>query len=734
MGSNITRRTFSKKAVAAVAWLGAAWRRSGIADDSGMANKRIDRQALVSRHNVLLTAPDILSPLSVGNGEFAFTADVTGLQTFAGEYRNGMPLATMAQWGFHTAPNPQGFSVEKFPLTYLDTSGRRVGYLYYEDGKSPKDLGQAADYLYGNPSRLNLGRIGMVLRRSDGREVQLSDLTDVRQELSLWTGCLSSYFAIDGQPVRVLTACDPHNAQLAVRITSSLISSGQLSVLLAFPYASTAFGGDGADWNHPDAHQTVLTRTAANRADFARTLDRDRYCAAMEWNSDATLSERGPHEFNLCGGPNSAALQFTIAFALSAVPPKLPDIDRVVSSAETMWIDFWSTGAAIDLSQSKDPRWRELERRIVLSQYLTRIQSAGSLPPQETGLTCNSWFGKFHLEMHWWHAAHFALWGRHDLLERSLPFYKRILPKAQAQAKKQGYQGARWPKCVGPAGDPAPTYLECFLIWQQPHPVFYAELCYRASRSTVTLTKYRDLVFESAAFMASFAVWDANRRQYRIGPPLADAAEVYFDDHEHQWNPTFETAYWRAGLETAQLWRQRLGLGRDAKWDHVINHLPALTTRDGLYVAAETATGTFVDRGLNTSHPTMLAPLGMLNGAMVDPEFMRATLQRVMKDWDWKNTWGWDYPLMAMTAARLGESEAAIEALLMPETKNTYLKNGHNFQMEHALPLYLPGNGGLLYAVAMMAAGWDGAPKRHAPGFPDDGSWSVRWEGLQIAP
>jgi hypothetical protein len=33
-----------------------------------------------------------------------------------------------------------------------------------------------------------------------------------------------------------------------------------------------------------------------------------------------------------------------------------------------------------------------------------------------------------------------------------------------------------------------------------------------------------------------------------------------------------------------------------------------------------------------------------------------------------------------------------------------------------------------------MAAGWDGAPKQNAPGFPDDGSWTVRWENLQVAP
>jgi hypothetical protein len=31
-----------------------------------------------------------------------------------------------------------------------------------------------------------------------------------------------------------------------------------------------------------------------------------------------------------------------------------------------------------------------------------------------------------------------------------------------------------------------------------------------------------------------------------------------------------------------------------------------------------------------------------------------------------------------------------------------------------------------------MAAGWDGAPERNAPGFPEKG-WVVRWEGLKKA-
>ncbi len=694
----------------------------------------IDRHALVTRHNIVLNAPDVNSPLSVGNGEFAFTADVTGLQTFDREYDANIPLSTMSQWGFHRMPSPQGYTLDKFPLTKIDTSGRKVGYVYFENGKSPPEWRDAADYLYSNPSRLNLGRIGFVLKSSTGKEAVLSDLKSIRQELNLWTGELTSHFVFDGEAVDVTTSCHPNKEVLAVQIHSTLIAKGQLSVVLAFPYGSSRFNGNGADWSRPEAHQTVLKRTGALRADFERTLDQDRYFATLCWSKGSHLTEDGPHRFVLSGDSQTQSIDLCAAFSQVAIPASMPSPRQSQKASTDMWHHFWSTGGAIDLSKSKDPRWRELERRIVLSQYLTRIQCCGSLPPQETGLTCNSWFGKFHLEMHWWHAAHFPLWGRSELLERSLPFYQRILPKAQATAKLQGYDGARWPKCVGPEGEAGPTYLECFLIWQQPHPISFAELCYRAYPNRSTLEKYKELVFETAKFMASYAAWDAVRNQYRIGPPFSDAAEVYFSDHEHQWNPTFETAYWREGLETAQNWRLRLGLSREPDWDKVIAGLPPLATKDGLYVAAETATDTFTTPGRNTSHPCMLAPLGMLNGAMVDRETMRRTLHKILEDWDWENTWGWDFPMIAMTAARLGEGHTAIDALLLDKRKNGYALNGHNPQLGPTLPIYLPGNGGLLYATALMAAGWDGAPAGNAPGFPKDGKWVVKWEGLQKAP
>jgi hypothetical protein len=87
---------------------------------------------------------------------------------------------------------------------------------------------------------------------------------------------------------------------------------------------------------------------------------------------------------------------------------------------------------------------------------------------------------------------------------------------------------------------------------------------------------------------------------------------------------------------------------------------------------------------------------------------------------------------MAMAAARNGEPQIAIEALLKNAGhKNYYDQRGVN--TGGPCP-YLPGNGGLLYAVAMMAAGWDGASTNDAPGFPTDRSWVVHWEGLKPAP
>ncbi len=692
----------------------------------------IDRQALVTRHRVVLTTAGGGSPLSVGNGTFCFTADITGLQTFADEYRRGIPLTTMSDWGWHHQPNPLGYTWTTFPLTMYHAQGRQVGYLYHEVGISPAAHDAAAAWLYADPSRMHLGRIGMVLTSHTGRLAEARDLSAIHQELDPWTGVLASSFRFDGEDVRVTTVCHGRLDQLAVTVESPLVGDGRLRIEFVYPYASHASSGDGAIWDQPLAHQTAVTRNQPGRIDLVRTLDRESYASTITWEGPAQMIREEAHRFRLAAAPGVTRLACCAAFAPAPLPEALPDAAATRVAAAAMWQGFWTEGGAIDLSLSRDPRWFELERRIILSRYLTRINSAGTLPPQESGLTMNTWHGKFHLEMTWWHLAHFALWGKQDLIARIMPFYQRILPIARQIAQGQGYAGARWPKCVGPEGTPVPTYLEAFLLWQQPNPIFLAELCYRADLSPEVLARYREIIDESARFMASFATWNDRRGAYEIGPPATDAAEIYYQQAATNQNLNLENAAWHFGLEIAQRWRERLGQAREPAWDAVLSHLPPLAQRDGVYVAGETQTGTW-DPGKHWSHPDILAPLGMLDGALADHAVMRATLSKVFAEWDWPSTWGWDFPEVALCAARLGDGKAAVDALLMPEVKNTYLANGHNWQVD-SLPVYLPGNGGLLYAVAMMAAGWDGAPPIHAPGFPQDGSWVVRWEGLRPAP
>ena len=422
----------------------------------------------------------------------------------------------------------------------------------------------------------------------------------------------------------------------------------------------------------------------------------------------------------------SAPFEFCIAFSRRTATVSLPSVAATLSSSENYWKRFWNLGSAVDFANSKDPRAFELERRVVLSQYLTAIQCSGSLPPQETGLTVNSWYGKFHLEMHWWHAAHFALWNRLPLLEKSLGWYEAILPKAKGLARSQGYAGARWPKMVGPEGDDSPSPIGPLLIWQQPHPIFYAELCYQSSPSREALRRYHQVVFESAEFMASYAYLEQKTKTFWLGPPVIPAQENH--PPRETWNPTFELAYWSYGLKVAQLWRERLGMSRNSRWDQVISNLAPLPIQDGVYLAHANCPQTYTER--NRDHPSMLAAYSFLPGDRVDRKTMRRALQRTMKDWQWNNTWGWDYPMVAMTAARLGETRLAVDALLMETEKNRYLPNGHNWQRDN-LPCYLPGNGGLLYAIAMMAGGWRNAKRANAPGFPDDGTWNIRAEGLR---
>ncbi len=687
----------------------------------------IDRKALVSRHFVHNDRFDSLSSLTVGNGKFAFTADATGLQSFPAAYSRGVSLGTFSEWGWHSFPDTGDFRYEE-TIRESDFHGRAVGNAV--QWNEPARNRRAANHFRMNPHRMHLGLIGLEILDNKGVPMPEEALDNIAQHLDLWEGILHSRFTVEGEPVEVTTLCHPDHDMIAVGIRSPLITRGRLRVKFSFPYPSGGHVDDGCDWGSPGKHSTQV-EAGKHRALVTRRLDSAVYYAGLEWKGRAELLEAEPHRILLTPGKGHHTFRFSCRFTPEKDASPLPRFERSQKASATAWNKFWMEGGAVDFSQCTDPRSAELERRVVLSQYLTRVQCEGNYPPQETGLTFNSWYGKFHLEMHWWHAVHFALWNRISFMEKSLGWYAEVEGQAAALAARQGFGGIRWPKMVGPDGLDSPSSVGSYLIWQQPHYIYLAELCYRDHPGRETLEKYAPLLFKTADFMASYAWKNPETGLCQLGPWLIPAQERL--PAGTTVNPPLELAYWHWGLSTAQQWRERMGLPRNESWDEVLKGLPPLAHRDSLYLAAASAADSWSNPRFMGDHPAVTGALGMLPASpLTNDTLMRKTFLRIMDSWDWPSTWGWDYPLLAMTATRLGLRNRAVDALLMPVTKNSYLPNGHNYQ-DQRLRIYLPGNGGLLAAVAMMCAGYDGCSNIN-PGFPDDGSWNVRWENLRPMP
>ena len=675
----------------------------------------IDREALVKRNNPHVVTVDTLASLTVGNGEFAYTVDVTGLQTFPELYRNGVPLGTQSQWGWHSFPNPDNLRHEETLKSY--DFGHGHPELYSTQLKEPERGKNASDWYRVNPHRLHLGIIGF-----DG--VQKSQISGIDQTLDMWSGTVTSDFKVDSRPVKVMTACHPGRDMISAEITSA----AHLPVVFRMPYPTGAHADDACDWTRDSLHITEVVRSGSNSALLRHTLDDTSYYINVSWTGNVIPEVKGRNEWVL--RPSSDTWSFTAEFTPAESAAGVTAAADVRKESTRYWDYFWRSGGVVDFSKCTDPRAAELERRVVLSQYLLATQCAGSTPPQETGLTYNSWFGKFHLEMIWWHQAQFALYGHENLLARTLPWYETVMPIAREIARRQGFEGVRWMKMTDPSGIEAPSKVGSFLIWQQPHLIYLAELLHRANPGAGVIEKYAGQVEETARFMESFATYDADNNRYTLkgvipAQETLRAAETV--------NPPFELSYWHFGLLTANKWRERRGLPRNQKWDEIAASLSRLAAKDSLYLAAETAPQTYEDIRFTSDHMAVLGALGILpESHLLEFDTMNSTFDWIYDNWNWDKTWGWDYPTTAMCATRLGEPEKAVNALLMDKRTNTYLPNGHNFQ-DNRLRCYLPGNGGLLTTIALMTAGWDGCKVKN-PGFPKDGTWDVRWEGIKPMP
>jgi hypothetical protein len=686
----------------------------------------IDRQALVARNNPRVTEVNPFHALTLGNGRFAFTADATGLQSLPEFYYEGLTLGTFSQWGWHSFPNVEGYRPEE-TLGVYPLPGQEDGLYAIAHVDGPERNRQASEWFRANPHRMHLGNVGF-----EGMEA--AEITEVDQTLDMWRGELRTSFRWKGAPVRVQTACHGERDEIA----ASVHAESRPAVTLRFPYPTGEATDGAASWTD-DVHQTTrIVRRERHRAVVQRTVDSVCYYVEVTWSGKAELRQTAPNRLTLT--PKSTDWSFCVGFTEAEPTAVQADAAACRESAAEMWLDYWQTTGVVDMSACTDARAPRLEGRVVRSQYLMRAQEAQDYPPAETGLTYNTWYGKFHLEMLMWHSFQYALWNQPELLERQLRWFKTAMPMARQIAERQGFPGVRWMKMTDPSALEAPSDIGSFIIWQQPHPIYMAELIYRCLPSEAFLNEYADMVEQTALFMASFIKYDAARDRYIITGACA-AAEKY--RQLTTLNPALELAYWHYGLSTAQLWRERRGLPRRAEWDEILAKIsPLASSPDGIYLPAErgvTIPDYENDPSADTVYvratsPEHLSAYGVLPYTpVIDTVKMERTLLRAAENWDWEHLQsGWNFPTLAMNATRLMRPEIAVRAITVNDRDDLLLPSGNNYRSSR-LRTYMPSNGGLLLAISLMCAGWDGCTVEN-PGFPKDGTWQVRWEGLRPMP
>lgn len=574
---------------------------------------------------------------------------------------------------------------------------------------------------------MNLANIGFSF---GGAEVNESDLEQTAQILDLWSGKITSTFFYNKTLVEVETWADPESDAVGIKVQSDLLSTG-LGIFFDFPYSDrnkfdAPFVGV---WNATDKHSTTLAHSDDNSATIKHTMDSNSYFTTAKWSRKGAVSGPSPgtHRYLLTtSGINS--LELTVSFS-PASSPSTPSYGSLISASQTWWRTFWTNSAFIDLTPTQIPSATELLRRTILSLYLLAVNSASSLPPQESGLVNNGWYGKFHLEMTLWHSLPFARWGQFQLLSRSQPAtYRAYLPSSRDRAKAQGYAGARWGKMTDPAGRSAPGEINSLLIWQQPHPMYFAETFYRAHPNATTLSDWDEILTATADFMASFAFLNSSTGVYDLGPPLYPVSEN--TPPNATLNPTFELAYWRFGLDVAIRWKTRQGKPVPPSWLTVRDNLAPLPIQNGTYVTYEGIGGMWTDSTTTNDHPAMSGIFGLLpppsSGPPLSPSALRDTADKIKSTWALDESYGWDFAMLAMNSLRLGDAAQAVEYLLHPIF--AFDDAGYPVGGSRVPTPYFPNSAGFLIAMAMMAGGWDGS---EGPHFPE--GWAVCVDGFTPA-
>lgn len=605
------------------------------------------RKEFVNKYNIINTEIDIDNPLTIGNGNIAFSCDVTGLQSLNSSYTR-IPLLTMTNHLWVKYPIPNGtLELEEFKRR----NNKNIQYMTKKTGQE-----ELYDALRYNHHKFNLFQLAFV----DGnKNIEASQISDIYQKLDLYTGEIVSSWKYKEIPIQIIGNCSESTDVLKFKIKSKALKDRLKIRLCCFV---------------PDYGLKGMTKEKSILSivndEIRVSNSRIEYKLFLQTNASLSLEENSIYIYG------EEEIEVVVG------------LDK--RYCENRMDLFWK------IIRNYDTKDSVLNERMVKSLYLLRVNCCGDLPPAETGLTCNSWYGKFHLEMHLIHLLGLIEMGAGEYVLPSLKYYISILDSAIERAKTQGYSGARWPKMTDSTGVDSPSNIGCLLVWQQPHILIMLEALIR-NNSGISLAPFRNVIKETVDFICSFFLKEG--KNYVLDKPLIPVQECHLPEDAD--SPIFEVEYLRHSLLVGRKLYSYFKLEFPSLANEIIEKAIQPKIMQDVYLAHQGCEDTYTTYA--NDHPMVVFPYTYFKSERINDIIMSNTYQKVKDTYDLESFWGWDFAFMAMCAYHLNDLQEAISMLKYPATKNVYLKNGHNQQsIREDLPLYLPGNGALILAIASI--------------------------------
>lgn len=587
---------------------------------------------VVNRYDRYLNKIDVKNPLSVGNGDLAFTADITGTHTLFDLYED-IPLSIISNklWIKKDVTEE---------LKYDDVYGKK--YMLYK-----KNQGDLFDKKRRYPHKFNLMHFIILYK---GSKLDYSKIKSINQKLDLYEGILYSSFIYDGQNVNTKLFIFQDHDEIVFQMNSSTDFSLMLKPL--YPsYEKKGYIDNNVDFK--------INKDSI----YLRYDDENEY--TLKYQSNEKLLQNGA-----CIVINNAS-NLSLNIAIDEIKPG------------TLMDSFWNEDNGIIIDNDK------LVERMVLSKYLLKVNSSGIYPPAESGLTYNNWNSKFHLEMHLIHSL-WLIYNNHlNDFVKSLDYYDSIYNEALKRAELNGYKGIRFPKMTSPDGLDSPSNIGPLLIWQQPHIVFILQEIYFMYNKIDILQKYERIMSGVIDFMISFLTVSDDKVQ--MLDPILECSEHI--PVEKCINSMFEIEYFRYVFKRQGQIDELLYGKQRHNYNFYVENLVKPKISNQIYLRSH---GIIDDKDIYPDHPTEVFAYSYFKSDVIEDNIMNKTLDFCLEQLDLTTFWGWDFPFMGMCALKLGRVSESIEITTMESQNNMYLYNGHNTSPREDLKIYLPGNGAYL--------------------------------------